>query len=561
MTLLSKISQSIISAKNNAINFSIKQKSPLLATLSCTSYMASNFMPPPARSICLTVSALAGALSVGSLASDLTEKVTGTLNKNLEEVNKTGADVVNAMGGNILTPIELKSITTDDKQKMSETKPIMDNTTKTAWDRITKWVSLSKKPTFNKRQSNYDCLYMYGPPGTGKTVFANALFGAVDNKYDFKLANITAGDLMERGAEKLNHLKKEVLGLIDNAKDANKPICIGFFLDEVEGSLSKDRSLNAGVVNEYLTFINEIKDAAAHNPNVYILGALATNYDEQVDRASKRDGRVTETLHIDYPTLDVKKRVLDMVVDKLDSTPYTNKIKEDIKTAIKTALDDDNSAIKTALDEEHLVGAAIENAVIKTQKDIALNNITKDIPNEFIKRLSNNITTATATATKQREADEKELKARQSLSVQLSGMREALETISKKDSSGNIADIAKHLKEISEKTGNNEQLEKIMTDMGEKFKEMQTASTEDRKKMIQQISEFIKQVQEHSKNASNSAINAQKSENHAHEYSKNAQTEYRAWSHANGTLSNLQDALTALTNKVTYHDTFLCRDS
>jgi hypothetical protein len=67
---------------------------------------------------------------------------------------------------------------------------------------------------------------------------------------------------MERGAEKLNHLKKEVLGLIDNAKDPNKPVALGFFFDEVEGSLNKDRSMNAGVVNEYLTFINEIKDAA-----------------------------------------------------------------------------------------------------------------------------------------------------------------------------------------------------------------------------------------------------------------------------------------------------------
>lgn len=508
----------------------VRQKSPLLAVASGASYIASQIVPPPARSVCLAGSVLAGVLSASFLAKDLTEKITGTLDRNIQQisgaVSQTGGDVTNALGGNVLKPIKLKAISPEEKQKLSQTQPIMDEAQKTVFDRITQWIGKNDKPTYNETESNYTCVYMYGPPGTGKTVFAKALFGAVDNKYDFKLANITAGDLMERGAEKLNHLKNDVLSQIDKAT-ADKPICLGFFLDEVEGSLNKDRMMNPGVVNEYLTFVNEIKDKAAHNKNVYIIGALATNYDTQVDRASRRDGRVTETLHVDYPSLEVKKQVLDMVIDKLDNNLFTNNIKNSIKALVNNASSE--SPITKALNEQYLVGASIENAIINTQKSIFLDKINQNnIPTKFIEYLEKNITTASKTATEQRKADEAELKERQSMSMQAARMANALEAIASKDSSGNLSEIAKSLKEIAEKTGDNKGIKEILDNMGKKFEAMQAQGDENTRKIIAEISKFIQHIDNATIRANNSAEAASKSAEAANKSENSASNS--AWS-------------------------------
>lgn len=497
------------------------------AVTSCALAVASEYVPSYYKPIIRGAAVLVGGLSVGSWASEkvdtMAKKVTATLENTNKTILTTGSDAVHAMGGNPLKPIELKEVSKADKAKMGDKNnaPIMDNNTKSTWDRITKWIGLENKIPFGKKQANYDCVYMYGPPGTGKTVFANALFGAVPDKYDLKLANITAGDLMERGAEKLNHLKKEVLTLINDTKDSTKPVCLGFFLDEVEGSLNKDRSMNAGVVNEYLTFINEVKDAAAHNKNVYILGALATNYDDQVDRASKRDGRVTDTLHVDYPSLDMKNKLLEYALNK---TGYNETKKQSLLSAVNS-----NKSITEALQEENLVGASLVNAVEKTQKDMQINN--NSDANAFITKLAENIVTATNTATQQREKDEEELEARKSLAIQLSGMREALKTIAKK-------------------TGDNEALEGIMKNMGEKFEALQKASAKDREKIIAQIAEFIKQVEKHSTNASDSATASKESATNASNSAENASRSALSACSSNNDLNNKIDAFKYVSNNM-----------
>lgn len=345
-------------------------------------------------------------------------------------LEKTAREIVTGLGGNLLQPIALKDIDKEDRKKLKNKEPIMSADTQTTWDGITNWIKLPTKLKFAERESNYDCVYMYGPPGTGKTQFANALFSAVDDSYHLKLANITAGDLKERGAEKLKRLKEDILKIIDKNKDGNNKVCLGFFLDEVEGSLNKDRNMNPGVVNEYLTFIDDIQKAAAGNKNVYILGALATNYDNQVDDAANRDKRVTYSLHLDYPDNKVKLKILE---DVIQQTGYEKVNKDALWSKLEGKLKDNtDNPIKTALEEKNLVGASIVNAVELTQRDMQIADDVNDVNfyDTFIEKLAQNITASAKKAQEKREKYEKDIQAREAIGTHLSRMASALEKYS-----------------------------------------------------------------------------------------------------------------------------------
>lgn len=381
------------------------------------SIYAASLLPPPMREVLSTLATMGSVSSVVSVFA----KMTTVMQENSD-------NLVTAMGSQPLASIELKEIASKQRLAMKEVKPIMDNTTQDVFDFIKAKIEKTDKSTWKGQEDNYDCIYLYGPPGTGKTVFANSLFGAVPNEYSLKVANITSGDLMERGAEKLKRLKRNILKEIEDAgkitldKPIPKPLCIGFFLDEVEASLHKNRSINHGVVSEYLNFINQIKDETVSNKNVYILGALATNFDAFVDGAVKRDGRITHTLEIGYPSLDVKKAILKSSVKDLG-----------ININKKTLTDrlTDNQQVNDALSEPSLTGASIEEAMKKTQQRISLGERSQNNVNinEFINEFISQLGKSSQRAKEQREKDEAELQAKQSKGEHLRNIANALQRI------------------------------------------------------------------------------------------------------------------------------------
>ena len=171
-----------------------------------------------------------------------------------------------------------------------------------------------------------------------------------------------------------------------------------------------------------VTFINQIKDETVSNKNVYILGALATNFDAFVDGAVKRDGRITHTLEIGYPSLDVKKAILKSSVKDLG-----------ININKKTLTDrlTDNQQVNDALSEPSLTGASIEEAMKKTQQRISLGERSQNNVNinEFINEFISQLGKSSQRAKEQREKDEAELQAKQSKGEHLRNIANALQRI------------------------------------------------------------------------------------------------------------------------------------
>ena len=451
-------------------------------------------MPPLASAICLGASKFLGGASLLSYCRDFFNKMKdekAVQRKGEKHDIETGMrNIAEAIGGRNFGKIELSEVSREDRKELNEDadKLVMSDETKTAWNTIKGAISAKVRSAYGKKQDNYDCVYMHGPPGTGKTEFAKALRGAVPKEYELKHAEISAGELLDGGARKLRELKEKIIKEIKAVKDTDNPVCFSFFLDEAEAGLNRDRSVSGGAANEYLTFVNEIKDAAAKNKNVYILGALATNFDEMVDSAAKRDGRVTHNLEISYLGEEKNKEMIDIAVKQLDLNGFSDEEKAGITKkilnhpAVKEAIQDDeiieeakeggtegeaeeNKAKITIKRKKNLAGASIieamKNAKRRMEKaheesEKAIGGLLKDSDkvDEFAKYYAEALEKSAKKAENDRKKAKADLKRQEGVKEQLANIVEAIR------GNDDQAELKKLIKDFSdsmiEKAGNTE---------------------------------------------------------------------------------------------------------
>jgi adenylate kinase family enzyme len=127
-------------------------------------------------------------------------------------------------------------------------------------------------------------MLLYGPPGTGKSTIAKNIAGALGRR----LITITVSDFLAEGGEQLEARAKNIFTVLTAQSN-----CVVLF-DEIDHFLldrDSDRYSEQDTVFQFMTpgMLTKLNDLRHANDAIFI---IATNYEDRIDAAIKRTGRI-----------------------------------------------------------------------------------------------------------------------------------------------------------------------------------------------------------------------------------------------------------------------------
>lgn len=138
-------------------------------------------------------------------------------------------------------------------------------------------------PHQNEAPINYSIL-LYGPPGTGKTTVAESIAHALGRR----LITITVSDFLAEGSVQVEARAKSIFEVL-----MAQPNCVVLF-DEIDHFLldrDSDRYTKQDTVFQFMTpgMLTKLNDLRRSKRALFI---VATNYEDRIDVAIKRTGRI-----------------------------------------------------------------------------------------------------------------------------------------------------------------------------------------------------------------------------------------------------------------------------
>lgn len=183
---------------------------------------------------------------------------------------------------------------------------------------------------------------MSGPPGNGKTYLARALSG----EFKCHFISTSATEFIEiyvgTGPLKVREIYEEAREFAIKNKT---PSIV--FIDEADSLGRRDKSGYGGGSSEEKRTINQLLvELDGANNNESVLTILATNYEENIDPAILRSGRIGSHISIDNPSLFERKVLIEKTIERL---PLTHRV--NINDLVSLTAGDSRATI-TALIEE-----------------------------------------------------------------------------------------------------------------------------------------------------------------------------------------------------------------
>ncbi len=141
------------------------------------------------------------------------------------------------------------------------------------------------EPWMNAKPTNYSML-LFGPPGTGKTTIAQNLSKALR----CRLVTVTVSDFLTEGDAELEARAKAIFSVL-----AAQPVCVVLF-DEIDHFLldrESRRYRDQLTTFQFMTpgMLTKIQNLRSSRRVIFI---IATNYENRIDSAIKRTGRIDQ---------------------------------------------------------------------------------------------------------------------------------------------------------------------------------------------------------------------------------------------------------------------------
>jgi hypothetical protein len=146
--------------------------------------------------------------------------------------------------------------------------------------------------------ANYSML-LYGPPGTGKTTIASGLANALARRF----ITITVSDFLGAGEAQLEARAKDIFTVL-----MSQPDCVVLF-DEIDHFLldrDSARYGNQDTVYQFMTpgMLTKLNDLRRKERCLFV---VATNYEDRIDAAIKRTGRIDQRYLVLPPDAEKRK--------------------------------------------------------------------------------------------------------------------------------------------------------------------------------------------------------------------------------------------------------------
>ncbi len=184
----------------------------------------------------------------------------------------------------------------------------------------------------------------YGPPGTSKTFLAQAMAAELN----WPLISVSPSDFLSRGNDFIEARAQEIFSAFGACSRAV------LFFDEID-ELIRDRSTETQqqrselsfLTPSFLTKLQDLRVAAKKNEFIFI---LATNYQDRIDAAAIRSGRIDQSLCVVYPDEPARASLLLGEIGKMAgkytggkqafTTQYLSRGKAHLKSIDKTFAED-----------------------------------------------------------------------------------------------------------------------------------------------------------------------------------------------------------------------------
>ncbi|MCP3721383.1 AAA family ATPase [Paraburkholderia sp. CNPSo 3281] len=157
-------------------------------------------------------------------------------------------------------------------------------------------------------RKNYSML-LYGPPGTGKTTIAESIAEALG----WRLVTITVSDFLASGEAQLEARAKDIFTVL-----MAQPACVIFFdeidhflLDRDSSRYSQQDSAFQFMTPGMLTKLNDLRRSKQ------ALFVVATNYEDRIDAAIKRAGRIDKKFLVLPPDRKKRGQIIEKLVSKM----------------------------------------------------------------------------------------------------------------------------------------------------------------------------------------------------------------------------------------------------
>jgi hypothetical protein len=168
------------------------------------------------------------------------------------------------------------------------------------------------EPHLSSQEDKKYSLLLYGPAGTGKTTVAESVAEALA----LPLITITVSDFLEGGGAQIEARAKRIFTVLEE----QPPHVVlfdeidHFLLDRDSRRYSEQDSVFQFMTPGMLTKLNELRRAER------VIFIIATNYEDRIDPAIKRTGRIDEKYLVLPPDHERRLRILDKLLKRSEST-------------------------------------------------------------------------------------------------------------------------------------------------------------------------------------------------------------------------------------------------